>query len=174
VKELVLYNLNDCLFYGYSAGVSVAHAGESFFSLEIWDGVLHLFTALHKAPVVLKECVYGLKDEMLNDLTNMGKQLSFSDPLDSILALGGNAIFNGADIEIEITTIYKEAVENRDYAQTARYMAKVIADVIGKNPMRDSWNYQNSETIPYRMKPAYDITRGFLLTTAAPSPRVIK
>ena len=34
-----------------------------------------------------------------------------------------------------------------------RYLAKITADVLGKAPVRDSWNYQNSESVEYKMKP---------------------
>ncbi len=33
LDELVLFNLNDCLYFGYSAALNLFHAGEHFLAL---------------------------------------------------------------------------------------------------------------------------------------------
>ena len=43
------------------------------------------------------------------------------------------------------------AMTEGDYAQVGGYMAKITADLLGKSPIRNSWSYQNSETIKYKI-----------------------
>ena len=38
-------------------------------------------------------------------------------------------------------------------------MAKITADLLGKSPIRNSWSYQNSETIKYKIQPKNDLTK---------------
>jgi hypothetical protein len=38
-----------------------------------------------------------------------------------------------------------------DWAQVGRYLAKITSDLLIKNPVMESWSYQNSETIGFTM-----------------------
>ena len=51
------------------------------------------------------------------------------------------------------------AMTEGDYGQVGRYMAKITADLLGKSPIRNSWSYQNSETIKYKIQPKNDLTK---------------
>ena len=65
---------------------------------------------------------------------------------------------NAVDVQIEVSTLYS-AFTKGDYAQVGRYMAKITADLLGKSPIRNSWSYQNSETIKYKIQPKNDLSK---------------
>ena len=39
-------------------------------------------------------------------------------------------------------------VKKRNWDMVGRYTGKIVADVVGKNPLTTTWSYQNSESIP--------------------------
>jgi hypothetical protein len=61
-----------------------------------------------------------------------------------------NILLNAVDVQLEVATLYS-ALTQGDYTQVGRYMAKITADLLGKSPIRNSWSYQNSETIKYKI-----------------------
>ena len=61
-----------------------------------------------------------------------------------------NILLNGIDVKMEVATLYS-AFTQSDYAQVGRYMAKITGDLLGKSPIKNSWSYQNSETIKYKI-----------------------
>jgi hypothetical protein len=87
---------------------------------------------------------------MYDDIVNAERWLTFADGVDSISAYMTNILLNAVDVQLEVATLYS-ALTQGDYAQVGRYMAKITADLLGKSPIRNSWSYQNSETIKYKI-----------------------
>ncbi len=106
---------------------------------------------------------------MYGDVLNAERWLTFADPIDSIAAYMTNAVLNAVDVHIELNTLYNAAVRG-DYARVGRYMAKVTADLLAKSPIRDSWSYQNSESVKYKMRPKNDII-GMVIRSLGSPPK---
>ena len=107
---------------------------------------------------------------MYGDVLNAERWLTFADPIDSIAAYMTNALLNAVDVHIELNTLYNAAVRG-DYARVGRYMAKVTADLLAKSPIRDSWSYQNSESVKYKMRPKNDIIGMVIRSLQAGAPK---
>ena len=111
----------------------------------------------HKAPVAINSCL--LLNTTIHDLNDTVNKLMLKDSwLEAGIALGSNLVFNMADIYQEAFTL-KDAISQQRWDQVGRYTAKIITDVFVKNPLDESWNFLNSESIGYRLQPKFDITK---------------
>ncbi len=148
MNDLVLYNLNDCIYYGYSITNHSINAVVEYSQFKLWQGTLQIFYIVHKMPVAMNHCI-ALK-ETYNDLNNTVNWFKLESLYDTAYSLTTNLIFNFGDLMQEASTLYS-AVRQRNWALVGSYLAKMTSDVIVKSPIRNSWNVKNSESISGRM-----------------------
>ena len=164
IDDLALYNLNSCLFNGYQIGLSLYSSLASLLSLNLWDTFLGLSVALHRAPYTYNQCLEltATRDELLERVL----WASFQDPVTSAINYGLNLALNGVDIYQEVATAYNRAAQG-DWEGLGRYMGKVVADVVGKSPLAETWSHLNSESIKgEKLTPAkYNVKKGMRLTS---------
>ena len=100
--------------------------------------------ALHRTPYTFNQCLElrTTRDELLDRV----QWATFKDPVNSAVNYGLNLGLNGVDIYQEVATAYNKW-EQGDWEGLGRYIGKVVADVIGKNPLAETWSHQNSESI---------------------------
>lgn len=96
VNEVALYNVNDCVYYGYSMVDHIVEMFQLFFLLKIWEGFLQIFYIIHKTPVAINQCL-TLYDTY-NDAMNIYRWIIFKDWLDTLLSYLMNVGLNGVDI----------------------------------------------------------------------------
>lgn len=163
IDDLALYNLNSCLFNGYQIGLSLYSSLTSLLTLDLWDTFLGLSVALHRTPYTYTSCLAltATKEELLERV----HWASFTDPVTSALNYGLNLALNGVDIYQEAATAYERAAQG-DWQGVGRYLGKVVADVVGKSPMAETWSHLNSESIKAeKLTPAkYNVKKAMRLT----------
>ena len=113
VNELVLFNMNECLFFGYSAASNVVQALDSFTSWRFFNASLEVMTFVHKAPVAISSCM-ALTDTY-GDLYNMYRWWTWQDAVESLAAITANAILNTGDIFMELQVL-EEAFVRGDFS----------------------------------------------------------
>ena len=138
IDDLALYNLNSCMFNGYQIGKNLYSSLLSLLNLDFWDTFMGLAIALHRAPYTYNQCLElkTTRDELLERV----QWASFKDPVNSAINYGLNLGLNGVDIYQEVATAYDKSVQG-DWEGLGRYMGKVVADVIGKNPLAETWSH---------------------------------
>ena len=148
LNELFLYNLNDCSYYVYSLIDELGLALSNFKSLNIGPGILNIMTIVHKEPHTERQCMQ-LK-ESWNDMLNVYKWVTVESIGDTVVSFASNVFFNTADV---LDEIYWIAVSYlfEDWEYIGKLIAKITSDLMVKNPIRNSYNYRNSQFIKYRL-----------------------
>jgi len=78
-------------------------------------------------------------------------QFDYFDAVNPLIFFyGSNILFNAGDIYLEASAIGAYLATD-NWAQVGRYLAKITSDLLIKNPVMESWSYQNSETIGFTM-----------------------
>ncbi len=100
INEMVLFDVSDCLFFGYSASSNVMNAVRSMSEWRFFNASMEVMTFFHKAPVTINRCL-SLRDTY-GDLKNVYHWWSWQDPVDSMTALTTNFLLNSGDIVMEL------------------------------------------------------------------------
>jgi hypothetical protein len=149
VNELALFNLNECVYFGWQViGEHFPRVFTEAFDGHFWNATLQLFYMSHKAPSALRSCI--LLNTTLTDLNNTKNNILFKDWKKSAIALGTNLLFNMADIYTESVNLVQGVRDSR-WDDVGRNLAKLLTDIVVKNPLDESWNFLNSESIGYRL-----------------------
>ena len=88
--------------------------------------------------------------ESWNDMLNVYKWVTVESIGDTVVSFASNVFFNTADV---LDEIYWIAVSYlfEDWEYIGKLIAKITSDLMVKNPIRNSYNYRNSQFIKYRL-----------------------
>lgn len=70
---------------------------------------------------------------------------------DTAFSYATNVFFGGADIIDELEILVGK-YKVKDWAGVGIFLAKITSDLFVKSPIRDSFNYRNSQYITYRLQ----------------------
>lgn len=101
------------------------------------------------------------------DVTNTWNYVTFKNPLDTLISVLINIVFNLSDLYQESLVLYNSVI-TQNWATFGRYTGKIIADVVGKSPFySNSWTFLNSESIKNRLYSRTSITQYLQLSPTA-------
>ena len=110
------------------------------------------------APEAWRTCL--LIKSSYDDMINAVNWLMVKSVGDTAFSYATNVFFNAADV-IDELEILAGKYKAKDWAGVGIFLAKITSDLFVKSPIRDSFNYRNSQYITYRLQrlPPYTATK---------------
>eukprot|EP00347_Sterkiella_histriomuscorum_P004490 403360266 len=149
LNEEYLYNLNDCAYYAYQIGdLGIKAVTKVTNGFDLWGSFMNIMTIVHKEPETVRQCLQ-LK-ESWNEMFNAYNWITAKSITDTVVSYASNILFNWADLIDEaywITVSYLF----QDWEYMGKLIAKLTSDLFLKSPIRNSFNYRNSQFLKYRL-----------------------
>src|SRR5687768_9746152 len=98
----------------------------------------HLGLALHKSPVVFRECWL-----VWNDTVQFNNTIHYFSNSTIYFRILSNTFFNFADIVYELNDGYS-ALKANDFNRMGANIGKIVSDVFIKSPADIAWSWNNS------------------------------
>ncbi|TNV76316.1 hypothetical protein FGO68_gene793 [Halteria grandinella] len=137
--EIALIDCIDCINYALTIYDHLYDTVVNLINLDFLQSFHSVALAVHKSPVVYREClqVYNDTDRFMSTFTD------FSLPVFAA-QMGMNLALNFIDIYIEAGNGI-EAMQTGNYSEFGIQMGKITSDLFVKNPMTKDWTFNNSE-----------------------------
>ena len=138
--EIALLDTFDCINYGLVVNEHIVDSVKSLVEMDVASSLLSLGLAVHKSPVAYRECL-----KVYTDTSAMWDTFgsNFSLPL-FIGNIGLNTFINFAEIYHQGVKGIK-ALQIGNYTTFGESVGKITSDVFLKNPLYNSWSYNNSD-----------------------------
>ena len=148
MKNLFLYNAEDCMFWVFDSFTDFINA---FLILTEENRPLQsmysITFGMHKAPVAYNTCQILNSDFAL--VTRLYTVFFTQNPITwgaEIVLMFWNTFFNAVDIVYEALMLY-EANDLREWTTIGEQFANIFSDIVFKSPITESWNYKNSDVL---------------------------
>lgn len=137
--EIAIIDAIDCVNYSLVLYDHLYDAIVNVIGLKFADAFEQVALAVHKSPVVYKECfqVYNDTDRFMSTFTDFNFPVFAGN-------VGINLALNSIDIYLEAKTGIG-ALQLGNYSEFGIQVGKITSDVFLKNPLTKDWTFNNSE-----------------------------